>query len=69
MNGAASNELSAMHPTTNRSAASPRTNGRPSRMDPRIDEPDAPAGGGSRNDATTANTAKKLTVLRTNASS
>ncbi len=27
---------------------------------PRIETPDAPAGGGSRNDATTANTAKKL---------
>ena len=39
MNGAASSELSAMHPTTKRSAGSPRTKRAPSRIDRRIDTP------------------------------
>ena len=69
MNGAASSELSAMHPTTKRSAASPRTNRAPSRIDRTIDIPAVDMGGGRRKDATTANTAKKLRVLSANASS
>ena len=69
MNGAASNELSAMHPTTKRSAGSPRTKRAPSRIECRIDAPPVGDGRGSRNEAITANTAKKLSVLMRNASS
>ena len=69
MNGAASSEFSAMHPTTKRSAGSPRTNRAPSRMEWRSDVPRLGLGRGSRNEAITANTAKKLSVLMRNASS
>ncbi len=69
MNGAARSELSARLSTTNRSAGLPRTNRAPSRTDSTIDASPWCAGGGRVNDANTANTAKKLSVLMVNASS